>query len=53
MALDKPAPGPRKHLPKMAFQHKKDWPVGWQYFGRVGRSDMRFPDAVTISGMFT
>ena len=37
--------GPQKHLPKTQFQHKKDWPVGWQYFGRVGRSVMRFPDA--------
>jgi hypothetical protein len=45
--------GPRKHLPKTPFQHKKDWLVGWQYCGRVGRSDMRFPDAMRISGMLT
>ena len=32
--------GPRKYFSKTLFQHKNDWPVGWQYLGRVGRSVM-------------
>jgi hypothetical protein len=45
--------GLQKHFPKMLFQHKKDWLVGWQYLGRVGRSVMRFSAAVRMSAMLT
>jgi hypothetical protein len=41
--------GPWKHFPNTLFQHKNNWPVGWQYWGRVGRSVKCFPGDIKIS----
>jgi hypothetical protein len=44
---------PQKHFPSTLFQHGNDWPVGWQYFGIVGRSDICLPDNVGMSDRLT
>jgi hypothetical protein len=44
---------PWKHFSNMQFQHKNDWPVGWQYLGRVGRSVNHFPNDARMSNKLT